>query len=63
MAELVDKIAELSPEKRREFLIFGHGFVAGVELAAAEKSETGDDLSTASRSPSPEGEAEDGGAA
>jgi hypothetical protein len=51
MAELVDRIAELPPEKRREFLIFGHGFVAGVELAAAEK--TGDDLPAACGDPAP----------
>ena len=65
MIDLIDKVAELTPEKRREFLVFGQGFVAGVELNKAEESaaaETGEDLSTASRSPSPEGEAEDGGA-
>lgn len=80
MIDLIDKVAELTPEKRREFLVFGQGFVAGVELNKAEETATagtgetdchgaaplamtGDDLSTASRSPSPEGEAEDGGAA
>jgi hypothetical protein len=52
LAELVDKIAELPAEKQREFLVFGQGFVAGIELAEAEKA-------TKEQCP----EAEDGGAA
>ncbi len=38
MIDLIDKVAELTPEKRREFLVFGQGFVAGVELNKAEES-------------------------
>ena len=35
---LVSEIAKLPPEKQREFLIFGQGLVAGVELAEAQKT-------------------------
>lgn len=38
MIDLIDKVAELTPEKRREFLVFGQGFVAGVELNKAEET-------------------------
>lgn len=73
MIDLIDKVAELTPEKRREFLVFGQGFVAGVELNKAEETaEAGTgETSAAAEVPSsagcadtfPQGKAEDGGAA
>ena len=39
LIELVAKIAQLPAEKQKEFLIFGQGMLAGVELADAKTAE------------------------
>jgi len=65
---LAEQLAELPAAVQDKFLLMAQGAAVAVECAREEKAEaaaaeTGDDLSTASRSPSPEGEARDGGAA
>lgn len=59
---IAEELAKVPVAVREKFLLMAQGAAVAVECARAEK-ETGDDLSTTSRSPSPEGEAEDGGAA
>ena len=59
---IAKELAKLPEAVQDKFLLMAQGAAVAVECAI-EAAETGDDLSTTSRSPSPEGEAEDGGAA
>ena len=66
LIELIGKVAELPAEKQKEFLIFGQGLVAGMEIGDAKTAAAGTEDGSSLIRPSgtfPQGKAEDGGAA
>lgn len=57
LIELIGKVAELPADKQKEFLIFGQGLVAGMEIGDAKAAAAG------TGTPSGPCATEDGGAA